>query len=675
MSKLEQLAKQRLLSRQENSKKPIDSNTNTKGASLLDRLKTSKIEKKTESKLTLSDVLKNSKTHATEGTEKPASLSSLSSRLHNLQSKRQREENIATKGEHNKNIANAQTPTVEAKKLKAHESEELKNIRTSLSYFTEIRDQDNIPSKYYKSSTKGSQSHLIDGTHNKTSYVHNKRILAELDFIFCPLSKRNRIVQNFSKLSPDDQIVEAQTGAFKDVTKKVANLSIKPPKRLQKKVETKEAITRINAHQYIAKNKLHPTVSIVVLGHSGSGKSTLIGKLLYDLGVFKIQDVNDLKIRLERSQYRSEKNLFWSWLLDYDRKSSKVMEKSIRSEETLYGAHNYRITDVPGTKKMLSSELLRVMSSSDIGLLVIDCAIDGFENGFNLNGQIIEHCVLAYSCGVKKLIIAMNKLDTVDWHQERFQDIKGELLPFLTNIGFEHNQLSWVPCCSIVNTKEDGLFKPIYNQMCPWNTEMKSIFDIIQNESITLDNSKLSDVKEKLAMTVDKSAVGRRFSGTVKFGNIQKDDSVTVQPDGYNISIKSIAKKGKSVPIAITGDNISVEYKYEGMDKEDNVIITERNVISTSDNYQLIVANSDHVVLDIRLFDIYDTQISDGTRLKLFTSTVEQDVKISKILNRRDIILKVEVEVNEPIILTPGRNVVILRNNMNRTIGIGKLLQ
>ncbi|CAB4256264.1 similar to Saccharomyces cerevisiae YOR076C SKI7 Coupling protein that mediates interactions between the Ski complex and the cytoplasmic exosome during 3'-5' RNA degradation [Maudiozyma barnettii] len=671
MSKLEQLAKQRIISRQDNSTKTKGSNTHTKGASLLDRLKTSKNEKKTEPKQNLSDILKKSKTNPTE----QPSLSSLSSRLHDLQFKIEKERNVTTNVKRNENVATFEISKVEEKKSKTSDSEELKKVRRSLSYFTDIKDKDVIPPTYYMTPVKEPQQHCIDKTYNNNSHVYNKRVLAELDFVFCPSGKRNRIAQNFAKLSPDDESILAQKGAFKDVTKKIANLSIKPPRRLQKNVEIKETVTRIDPQQYITKNKIHPTISIVALGHSGSGKSTLIGKLLYDQEYFKIQEVNDLKIRLERSQYRNEKYTFWSWLLDYDRKTSKVMEKSIRSELVHYGGYNYRITDVPGSKNMLSPELLRVMSNSDVGLLVIDCDIDGFENGFNLNGQIIEHCILAHSCGIKKLIIAMNKLDTVDWHEERFQDIKGELLPFLINIGFERDQLNWVPCCGIVNTKEDGLFKPIYEQMCPWNTEKRSVFEIIQSESITLSNSKITDINQPLTVTIDKSKIGDRCLGIIKFGNIQKDDNVIVQPEGKAISVKSIFKQGKSVPIAFVGDYISLEYKPHGKDKENDVIVTERNVISAPENPQLVVVNRENVVLDIELFDIYDTQVSEGTKLKFFTSTIEQDLKINKILNRRDTILKVEAEVNESVILIPGRNVVILRNNMNRTIGIGKILQ
>ena len=681
MSKLEQLAKQRLLTKQNAS----DVNTipnnenNTKSVSLLDRLKNAKNVKNNEDpKLSLSGILKHSKGSSTSSSNQTPKLNSLSSRLHDLQSKKENKESECNAEISKKNIVSELEVPRDTSGLISKESDKLKDLRQSLIDFQNVTriDHSSFAKNTYYSNVLNHGDKSTAGKHQ----IKDKRVLAELNAVFSPSNKRQRITENFHKLSPDDEVLEAQTGAFNDVTKKVANLSIKPPKRLRRKVDTEKTSEskqeRINPQIYMSKNKIQPTISIVALGHENSGKSTFIGKLLYDLGHFKIQDVNALKIKLERSIYKEDTNLFWSWLLDYDQKLSKLSEKSLRTETLQYGEYRYNVTDVPGTKKAITSDLIHTIGACDIVVLVIDCGIDGFENGFNLNGQIIEHCILSSSLKVKKLIIAMNKLDTIDWNEERFQDIKRELLPFLNNIGFENNQIDWVPCCSIINSKEDGLFKSVYQQMCPWNIQMKSIFELIQDESAKIRNSKKDINNDPLMISVTNSGItNSRCTGLVRCGNIQRDDTIKMLPQGATATVQDITKNGKEVAIGLTYDRVSLEY---------NVINENKNLISETETIDIITSDKDsdltitnqkHIILDVQLFDVYDTSISEGNKFKLYSWISERDVKVNKIIDKNSNVIRLEMDINKPLILKERHNDVILRNNMNRTICLGKIIQ
>lgn len=681
MSKLEQLAKQRLLSKQNTS----DANTSpknensTKSVSLLDRLKNAKNEKnKEEPKLSLSDMLKHSKSSTSSSNNKTSKLNSLSSRLHDLQSKK---ENKATES----NTEISKKPTVSESEvpkdnnnIPSKEFDNLKHLRQTLIDFQKLAKTDHSSASkniHYSNNLNYNNQVTV-----KKHQIKNKRILAELNAVFSPSNKRQRITKNFHKLSPDDEVLEAQTGAFNDVTNKVANLSIKPPKRLRKKTNTEKTSEstheRINPQTYMSKNKIPPTISIVTLGHENSGKTTLLGKLLYDLGHFKIQDVNALKIKLERSIYKEDVNLFWSWLLDYDQKLSKLCEKSLRTETLKYGEYQYHITDVPGTKKAVTADLIHAIGLSDIAVLVIDCGIDGFENGFNLNGQIIEHCILASSLKVKKLIIAMNKLDTIDWNEERFQDIKRELLPFLNNIGFENDQIDWVPCCSIINSKEDGLFKSVYQQMCPWNVNMKSIFKLVQDESVMIKNSKKGINNEPLTISVTNSGIDNSpCTGLVRCGNIQKGDTVKFLPQGSMATVQRIKSNGKESPIGLSSDKILLEYKPVNESNHIKSEIETIDIITSERDSDLSITNQKHIVIDVQLFDVYDTNISEGNKFKLYSWISEQDVKVNKIIDKNSNVIRLEIEINKPLILKERHNDVILRNNMNRTICFGKIIQ
>ena len=76
-------------------------------------------------------------------------------------------------------------------------------------------------------------------------------------------------------------------------------------------------------------------------------------------------------------------------------------------------------------------------AQADAAVLVVAGSKGEFEGGFSESGQTKEHAILISSLGVKQLIVAVNKLDTVDWSQERYTFIQTQLDPFLQRLGLE----------------------------------------------------------------------------------------------------------------------------------------------------------------------------------------------------------------------------------------------
>ena len=78
--------------------------------------------------------------------------------------------------------------------------------------------------------------------------------------------------------------------------------------------------------------------------------------------------------------------------------------------------------------------------------MVIDSSTGEFESGFNNGGQTREHALLLRSLGVSELIVAINKMDTVGWRQDRFDDIVREMRAFLFGeVGFSEKGVTFVP--------------------------------------------------------------------------------------------------------------------------------------------------------------------------------------------------------------------------------------
>lgn len=105
-------------------------------------------------------------------------------------------------------------------------------------------------------------------------------------------------------------------------------------------------------------------------------------------------------------------------------------------------------------------------AQADVALLVVDATRGEFETGFDFGGQTREHALLVRSLGVTQLAVAVNKLDTVSWSQERFNDIVQKLKAFLKQAGFRESDITFVPCSGL--TGQNLVKKPTENELISW---------------------------------------------------------------------------------------------------------------------------------------------------------------------------------------------------------------
>lgn len=205
-------------------------------------------------------------------------------------------------------------------------------------------------------------------------------------------------------------------------------------------------------------------INLVVIGHVDAGKSTLMGRMLYELGVMSEKE----KTSNERGSAKMGKSSFqYAWALDgtvEEREryallpaSSALLEThrltiSFRRGVTMDIAQDHFVTphrhftllDAPGHRDFIPN-MISGAAQADAALLVVDAGMGEFESGFGHGGQTREHALLVRSLGVQQIVVVVNKLDTVDWSQGRFDDIQDEMRPFLLQSGFLPAKTLFVP--------------------------------------------------------------------------------------------------------------------------------------------------------------------------------------------------------------------------------------
>jgi len=106
----------------------------------------------------------------------------------------------------------------------------------------------------------------------------------------------------------------------------------------------------------------------------------------------------------------------------------------------------FTIIDAPGHRDFIKN-MITGTSQADAAVLVIDSTTGGFEAGISKDGQTREHALLAYTLGVKQMIVACNKMDdkTVKYAQSRYEEIKKEVSAYLKKVGYNPDKVNFIP--------------------------------------------------------------------------------------------------------------------------------------------------------------------------------------------------------------------------------------
>ena len=143
---------------------------------------------------------------------------------------------------------------------------------------------------------------------------------------------------------------------------------------------------------------------------------------------------------------------------------------------------SYTILDAPGHKDFIPN-MIAGASQADFAVLVIDSTTGEFETGFGFRGQTKEHTLLVRSMGVQRIIVAVNKLDNVNWSAARFEDITTQIGQFLATAGFNPKNVSFVPCSGLTG---DNVTKKPQESLIPWYTGGTLVDELGENLEISM---------------------------------------------------------------------------------------------------------------------------------------------------------------------------------------------
>ncbi|MFH0986895.1 MAG: translation elongation factor EF-1 subunit alpha [Candidatus Micrarchaeota archaeon] len=305
-----------------------------------------------------------------------------------------------------------------------------------------------------------------------------------------------------------------------------------------------------------------PHLNLVFIGHVDHGKSTMVGRTLYDTGALSDAELRKLKEEAAKVGKATFEFAFAMDRLKEERERGvtiDVMHKDFHTNK-----YYFTIIDAPGHRDFVKN-MITGTSQADAAVLVVS-AKEGPQP------QTREHAFLARTLGVAQMIIAINKMDTVNYDEKRFNEVKKEMEGLLKTIGYK---LDAIPMLPVSGYMGDNIVKKSANM--PWY-KGKSLVESFDDFKIP-EKQTNKPLRLPVQDVYNITGVGMVPVGRIETGILKVGQKVVIMPSGAVGEVKDIEMHHQKMPSAEPGDNVGFNIK--GVDKKD---IKRGDVIGSADN-------------------------------------------------------------------------------------------
>ncbi|XP_065368799.1 elongation factor 1-alpha 2 [Calliphora vicina] len=313
----------------------------------------------------------------------------------------------------------------------------------------------------------------------------------------------------------------------------------------------------------MGKEKTH--INIVVIGHVDSGKSTTTGHLIYKCGGIDKRTIEKFE---KEAQEMGKGSFKYAWVLD---KLKAERERGITIDIALWkfetAKYYVTIIDAPGHRDFIKN-MITGTSQADCAVLIVAAGTGEFEAGISKNGQTREHALLAFTLGVKQLIVGVNKMDSTEppYSDARYEEIKKEVSSYIKKIGYNPAGVAFVP---ISGWHGDNMLES--SDKMPWfkgwtverkdaKVEGKTLIDALD---AIMPPSRPTDKPLRLPLqdVYKIGGIGTVPVGRVETGILKPGMVVNFAPVNLVTEVKSVEMHHEALSEALPGDNVGFNVK------------------------------------------------------------------------------------------------------------------
>jgi bifunctional enzyme CysN/CysC len=311
--------------------------------------------------------------------------------------------------------------------------------------------------------------------------------------------------------------------------------------------------------QYLHQHERKSLLRFITCGSVDDGKSTLIGRLLYESKMLFEDQMAAVEADSKKWGTQGD-DIDFALLVDglaAEREQGITIDVAYRFFST--DRRKFIVADTPGHEQY-TRNMITGASTADVAVILVDA-----RKG--LLTQTRRHSYLVSLIGIRKVVLAVNKMDLMDYSEPVFRDIEKQYRAYAGPIGLD--DITAIPLSAL---RGDNMVQP--SDQMPWY-QGPTLLKLL--ETIELDDTRLQVLPLRLPVQwVNRPNLDfRGFCGTVASGLIRVGERIRAQPSGRESRVARIVTASGDAPMAVSGQSITVTL-------EDEIDLSRGDVISAA---------------------------------------------------------------------------------------------
>ena len=333
---------------------------------------------------------------------------------------------------------------------------------------------------------------------------------------------------------------------------------------------------------YLDKHQHKSLLRFITCGSVDDGKSTLIGRLLYDSKMIFDDQLAALESDSRRVGTQGE-NIDFALLVDglaAEREQGITIDVAYRFFST--EKRKFIVADTPGHEQY-TRNMVTGASTADLAVILID-ARKGVLT------QTRRHSYLAHLLGIRNLVLAVNKMDLVDWSKDRFDEIVADYAAFGRELG-----IGGFLAIPISGLNGDNIASK--SEATPWYSGPSLIEHL---ETVELDESRLQAASFRLPVQwVNRPNLDfRGFCGEIASGVVRPGDRVRIARSGRDSRVKDVWLADQRLELGVAGQSVTVTLEDEIDCSRGDIIAAADDPPEVADQFEttLVWMHEDHLL-------------------------------------------------------------------------------
>ncbi len=321
-----------------------------------------------------------------------------------------------------------------------------------------------------------------------------------------------------------------------------------------------EGSSALDIKAFLDQDQKKDLLRLLTCGSVDDGKSTLIGRLMFDSKMLYEDQLSALERDSKRMGHAGE-DIDYALLLDglkAEREQGITIDVAYRYFST--AKRKFIIADTPGHEQY-TRNMVTGASTANLAIVLIDAR-------YGVITQTRRHTFLVSLLGIKHVVVAINKMDLMDFSQKVYDKIKADYDSFVTQLDIP--DVTFIPISAL---KGDNVVER--SERMPWY-KGQSLLQFLENLRITSDRN-FTDMRYPVQFVLRPDIKFRGFSAAVASGIISKGDEILVLPSLKTSKVKSIVTYDKELDYAFPPQSVTVTL-------EDEIDISRGDMLVHPDN-------------------------------------------------------------------------------------------